>query len=306
MMKWILLILMFTSCLNRDGKSEFETSVLKNIPFAVSVEGVFPNTNKDTEIKSPPNTWIRIFQALVMDESGSKTYHCLYYRVPGKENGILRHINSKESCNENYQDGEIRDWTGISGLKVWKPNFERKIFEKVLKPGRFYLTGKGEREDFFFEIPLFNLKVERKLERHSTAFSSNMLSGLFVSKKRDLKSKVNHEKFLGKFEDNYRDGTAIVCQEFSKDCKETTPFNCNNCRFGWYSAVGISTCGGQYTRFCGVNKCGQRGMPACPRGLDSAKRMELDNVMLCYDGSPLGYCETGLKTVCDGKILVCL
>ncbi|TNE95222.1 MAG: hypothetical protein EP326_15640 [Deltaproteobacteria bacterium] len=306
-MKWLMtFLLLMTSCVEKSGKVDFETSILKNVPFALKIDGVFPGINKDLEIKTPPNTWIRVFQAEVPNQNGEIIFHCVYYKVPGKEAGVLRHIESNESCLGNYKSGKVFDWTGINQLKVWLPEFERKIFDKTLKPGRFYLTGREEVGDFFFEVPLFNLNLERKLERHASTFSSRMLKGVFVAKKRDPNVKSQQVKLVGDFEDNYRDRTAKVCHEYSKDCKETTSNSCETCRFGWYSAVGISTCEGQFTRFCGVNKCGQRGMPACPRGIESARRMGLDNIMLCYDGSPLGYCEAGLKTVCDGKILVCL
>jgi len=302
----ILLLLFIISCQQDDGRQSFESRLLENTPFTLSLDGVYPNINKDHEIKSPPNTWVRIFQSTILNEDGARENHCVFYRVPGKEPGVLRYIQSVEPCLENYGSSNTTDWELISTLKVWKPEFERKIFKKVLKPGHFYFTGKGNKGEFFVEVPLYNLKLKRKLERHSSIATNNMLESVFISKRQNPKSKKSHSKLLGEFEDNYRDKTSIVCQEFSKDCKETTSFNCEQCKFGWYSAVGISTCGGQFTRFCGVNRCGQRGMPACPRGINSAKKMGLDNVMLCYDGSPMGYCEVGLKTVCDGKILVCL
>lgn len=302
----ILLFFLFVSCQRNEGRQKLEASLLTNIPFSLWLEGVYPNVNKDKEITSPPNTWVRVFQSTLLNENGEKENHCIFYKVPGKNAGVLRYVQSLGSCLENYGSGVIADWDQIISLKVWRPAFERKIFKKVLKPGHFYFTGKDKEGDFFIEIPLYNLKLKRKLERHSSTATPNMLESIFISKKQNPKSTKSHSKLLGEFEDNYRDKTSIVCQEFSKDCKETIPFKCNECKFGWYSAVGISTCGGQFTRFCGVNRCGQRGMPACPRGMDSAKRMGLDNVMLCYDGSPMGYCEVGLKTVCDGKILVCL
>jgi hypothetical protein len=305
-MKWLLIFLLLTSCTPQGGNVEFENTLLKHLPFTDQLSGLYPNVNKDQEIKSPPNTWIRILQARIYDELGTAKYHCLFYKIPGKEKGILRSVLSETECLENYQNGELVDWMGISDLKVWKPEFERKIFDKTLKTGRFYFTGRGPTGDFFVEVPLFNMEIKRELKRHSSALKPLMLKGAFVSKKRSPKAKVTKTELLGKFEDNYRDKSSVVCQEFSKDCKEVVSFKCDQCRFGWHSAIGISTCGGQLIRFCGVNKCGQRGMPACPRGYESAKRMNLDNVMLCYDGSPMGYCEAGLKTVCDGKVLVCL
>jgi hypothetical protein len=284
----------------------FENTLLKYLPYTNKLSGVYLNLNKDQEIKSPPNTWIRIFQARVFDELGTAKYYCVFYRVPGEKKGILRSILSGVECLENYQNGKLVDWTGVSHLKVWRPEFDRKILNNTLKTGRFYLTGKNHERDFFIEIPLFNIAVKRELKRHSSALLPLMLKGAYVTKKRLPKAQITKDELLGQFEDNYRDRSSVVCHEFSKDCNEIVSFRCDQCRFGWYSVVGISTCGGQMTRFCGVNQCGQRGMPACPRGYESAKRMNLDNFMLCYDGSPMGYCEAGLETVCDGRVLVCL
>ena len=56
--------------------------------------------------------------------------------------------------------------------------------------------------------------------------------------------------------------------------------NCSNCPFGDFEVVGKSCPAGR-VKFCGPNKCGEKGWPACVRGSEYEKELELTK---CEDG----------------------
>ncbi|MCO4793172.1 MAG: hypothetical protein KC493_05650 [Bacteriovoracaceae bacterium] len=305
-MTLILFCLMFlSSCLQEKEKIIFEREVLNSLPFSSQLLKLSPKVNRDSEILRPPNTWINLVETISLNENGENVFHCLFYKVTGKEEGVIRYITHNQSCFENYQDGSLTDLKKVTEFKFWIPVFDKKIFGKLLKRGYLYLIGKRDGTSFSIEIPLFNIGLKSNWKRFSNNLSDNIFKGVFVSKSLKPSSRRANQT-LGKIADNYRDKKIEVCHEFARDCTETMSFRCDKCRYGWYSAIGVSTCPGQYIRFCGVNRCGERGQPACPRGIESARKMEIDNAMLCYDGSPLGFCRRGLKTVCDGRTLICL
>ena len=72
---------------------------------------------------------------------------------------------------------------------------------------------------------------------------------------------------------SYIDNTAVVCHDPKSE------FRCDKCKYGWYE--GISKEG--VIRFCGEDRCGERGMPACPRGITFIN----NNRYECYENSKL-------------------
>lgn len=305
----LLLPILFGGCFIEKERAVFEREVLKALPTSLEITGISSRLNLDEPLTRPPGTWINLLESTNIDGNGDEQFYCLFYKMPGVDSdssGTLRFITSLKSCFEDFKSGNEVDWTDIEALKFWKPEVDKKIFNNLLKRGHLYLMGKHQKEDFLMEIPLFNIKFQEKPRRFSNSLQSNIYRGSFLYKPVSSRKTFGVNGLLGKYGDNYRDKTSVLCHEFSKDCIESMSFKCDQCKFGWYSAVGLSTCPGQTIKFCGLNKCGERGMPACPRGIESAKRIQKDLTMYCYDGSPAGYCQSGLKTVCDGTALICL
>ena len=110
---------------------------------------------------------------------------------------------------------------------------------------------------------------------------------------------------IGKLSDSYPDRSLITCHKIDPTCRTEGEYSCDECRFGFFESVGNKRCLGGGVKFCNPNKCGEKGWPACLRGLQFSTSSKLP--VGCQEGSINGYCKKGLNTFCDSDgVLVCL
>jgi hypothetical protein len=100
----------------------------------------------------------------------------------------------------------------------------------------------------------------------------------------------------------YKDGEATFCHRMNENCQEVISNQCDRCAYGWYEVVDYSCPGVGGSKICGPSRCGERGEPACVRGLQHG----VPPFDICSEGSNAGFCQKGLETICDeNKILIC-
>ncbi|MEH0860389.1 hypothetical protein [Halobacteriovorax sp. DPLXC-1] len=218
-------------------------------------------------IEQPKNTWIKIFE---FDN------FCAFYKTPfNKKEGILRYVS--KSGNKCQFDEKIKLQENISSLK-----FSLSAVDKV----SLDLFLGGERRSYH----LFNYRMPRKFSAFQNQLKKSYFDNVFISGGLEyLKDKV------------LKDGQ--LCHGVNIECKDVVANICDMCPSGSYEVVDFN-CKQGGSKYCGVNKCGTKNQPACPRGY---KVLDTKLPSLCFNGSPAGFCEPGLETFCnDDGILVCL
>lgn len=94
-----------------------------------------------------------------------------------------------------------------------------------------------------------------------------------------------------------------LCHGVNSNCQDVVGYRCENCPEGFYEVVDFN-CPQGGSKYCGVDNCGKKNEPACPRGY---KILGSKLKSLCFDGSPAGLCGPGLETFCnEDNILICI
>jgi hypothetical protein len=107
---------------------------------------------------------------------------------------------------------------------------------------------------------------------------------------------------IGEASDNYLDGTSKNCHKVNEKCESEEEFSCDQCRYGWYEVV-PTKCALSGDKFCGIDKCGEKGFPACFRGYKFDKRQIFSG---CTPENNSAFCQKGLSVICDSKgVLIC-
>lgn len=287
MVRALLLILLLSSCLQSSrldwndqlALSLMETRSLKLHPNALGARGDWP-----------PRVWQQLLET---------SEWCLWLRSPSDERpGALR-LKSVQDC-QNYLVQEFDDLNGLESFEMGLKERTLKL-KAVLKEGEqswsYQLVNLEQWESF-------NGEEKRLFDSYKNLRGSNPTRGastLMVYSEQSFQT-LSYEK-IGERTDNYKDQTAEVCHQVSRDCVDELPFECERCRYGWYEVPG-SLCSQGGSKYCGRDRCGEQGQPACLRGF---KHLQRDLEELCYEGSPAGFCEPGLTIVCDERRgLICL
>lgn len=243
------------------------------------------------QVSSPAATWI---QLLTIYSRGEK--YCLFFRSQYENlEGVLR-LSAGAACESNYEKPEY----SADRIHSFNLKFDRSEHALVMN----LTMGKSEKseETFKFYFPSYQGKLEN-LKVLSDSSPSGSFSYLSLSPKTEEKIQL-----LGKYSDNYRDSSATICHKVSSKCADEVPNHCDQCAFGYYEVVD-HLCPQGGSKFCGVNRCGEQGQPACPRGeLAAGRTLKAGEVLdWCSKDSTAGFCQNGLTPTCDGnKILVCL
>lgn len=314
-LKILILLFLCTSCFLKNN--QLKNFKAKSFPLLVSTLEIEKNDlyiNLDKVIERPFGIFMNLLKLTNLDHGGEKSDFCLFYQIPMKDksDGTLRLTHSDlGQCKDNFDEKIIAEIEAIKDLKVFIYDedtiLDRKRFEAQVLYFLFESNGKLETLQF----PLLNYIGEPppQWKRYSNSFENRRLKGIKVSSIGMSSQKNETRKILktkGSFGDHYINNSLETCHNFNADCQETQEFSCHNCRYGWFSAIPNISCDKVTLKFCGNNRCGEKGMPACVRGDQASIRMGIQAKNRCYDGSPAGYCNQGLKTVCDGKILICL
>jgi hypothetical protein len=305
--------ILFSSCIR--GISKIDYFYQKTFPLIISTYNVDKSElylNTHSPLSRPPSTFINLVGLHSLDENFKKKTYCLFYKVPQKSNkslGRLQLISTKKSCQNEINSKPIAFINGIQELMIHLNDEDTIVERKMFFKNTLYIEFKKDEESRTLVFPLYNYSSKKKetFKRFSTSFNDNILKGIKISMTtRDLELIPDPIKTIGEYSDTYLNHNLKICHNFDKRCKEISKYSCNKCKFGWFNVVGNNNCKNTTLKYCGRNRCGEKGMPACVRGHEAALKMGLENNNGCYEYSPAGYCNVGLRTSCDGNVLICL
>lgn len=221
----------------------------------------------------PPYVWRKILEVEEL---------CLWYRSPNDQaDGLLRLIRGKDCAAADYTAQGVGEVEGVRDLSL------RMRKELYLE----FSQRESGQVRFRFHLPnLKRLEVGEQNESRDLNSPYQTLK-VYLSSLENLPRKSALED--GEF-----------CHKVNEDCKDVLPFQCGRCPRGWYQIVDVH-CSQGSSKICGRDLCGQRGEPACPRGVQHLFG-EIP-ASLCFEGSDAGICEQGLTTSCDERgVLICL
>ncbi len=286
--------------------------------------------NNTESIADPANTWQLLLQIRrLVDSSFAEIDQCVFYKIPDIHGGlgVLKVVNRAKNrkCGESIYSDSSNKIDGVKSLKVFLVHEKKKTIAAepfILTIDMTYLQKNketGKIASKVMKFPLYNLTAHRFptaygkiLQKESVAKIYNssvpqsLISGVQVlplAKERGKKVYKFSRSINGLFTDRYSDRTAKRCHHVDKNCNTLEKYSCDRCRWGWFETVG-SECSMGGTKFCGVDRCGEKGEPACLRGnyLGSVNKH-----IQCKDKSLYGHCQEGLQARCDGDgVLVCL
>lgn len=248
-----------------------------------------------------PNSWTPILEGKVDIADRKRYFVCLSY--------------FKDSKTKEEKLGYLSSPVRFNCAKKLEGDFEtvipnlNKVTFKIIKEentAEISFNKKGKFEQIY--IPFINIPLS--LWSKETTFDSEVLTservkrrfpGVLVLPQGKAKKGT---KLIGELEDLFSKGKTKVCHDFNSKCVETVPFECDQCRYGWFSVVGRG-CEAGTRKFCGVDRCGNKNEPACQRGFIH-KRLKSKNDV-CSPESTTAYCKNGLQLMCNSqKILVCI
>lgn len=240
------------------------------------------------EIARPPNAWIPLLEVKRWNKKG-EARDCLLFKTPFKKQlGTLKLVElraAEDSCAALPDpEGElaIAQFEQLEALWI---KFKDSTIDL-----KFRIQGKESD----YKILLYNVEKTKKYQLYANPLSERLIPGLIVLTDGAAYPVVPR---MGELSDRYGDQSAKLCHQVDQNCISLTSNQCAQCRYGWYS-LPHNSCPQGGTKICGVNRCGNQGEPACPRGLQyRSYKMEF----ACIDDSNAAFCQQGLRVMCDGK-----
>lgn len=231
-------------------------------------------------IDKPADAWQTLFSLVYLDGELRKLKDCVYYRVPGKDEGVLKikTMGFSEKCDDHILNQGDKEITGIKTL-------EFSVYDRNVTVNMNLSNFKTE----IWESKVHGIfrKPIPEMSMSSVEFKSPKM--IFLAPKTDIR--VNgRESFL-------KDKT--LCHDVNEDCQEVSKSVCNKCENGWYEVPNGCESG---PKFCGPYVCGGKDQPACRRGMKWQKK---DNPFDCRTDASYAYCSGGLKVVCEGQKAFC-
>ena len=219
-------------------------------------------------LSEPKGIWHRILQA---------EDRCLFYKTPFKKGGEIRLGNN---CSNPYSNQLL--YSEVKNFKV-----EYGSSQTVLT----FETHKSHRMEFIH----FNMQQDSPWERYDPPVSKSYRTGLLMGG-----WPLEMEK-KGKLEDNYKNDSAQPCHRVNRNCEDILEYSCDRCRHGFFEVLDFK-CPQGGSKYCGQNRCGELGQPACLRGY-LANQVQGSS---CIDDWEAGFCQEGLRQICDTNgILIC-
>ena len=290
--------------------------------------------NSDEEIKSPSNAWQTLFNFKNL-KSGtwSEENFCLFYKIPYGEHvkeirriqnikkvkiesdnlGIMKLVALPQGkdCAELYFHTPLLEMNNIISLKSYF-KYGREMTLQI----QFIDLENVRLKTTTWTFPFYNLMPGKIVGEENYLNESYTVNKEGESSQTLLKipglriqglhqgTRQTEEKniLMGNIQDTYQDKNLIKCHELGDNCEVIQHFRCDQCRYGWFEVVG-GKCPGLKDKFCGVITCGKKGEPACPRGQNYN---QFDHALNCTNDSQTGFCEVGLKTICDNNVLICI
>ncbi len=295
----ITLLLILSSC-NFLYKDEERIQSFDNIlKVKLTFENNFNGNSKFINgkvIERPAGSW----QRLLTTEN-----FCLNYKIPlSKKNGVLQLVSTLKdgSCPTLPTKKEVISIEGISNLKV---KFSTDHIQgKPVRNGIFgiSLSYKYNTKLRKLDITLPNKKrsqsyIKSQLVKYSSSGTYRLDKGVRITK--DSMKRLRTSLWYGEWESK----EITFCERKNNQCEIIGNSNCDECLYGWDYLVDYN-CSGGGSKACSPVECGQKGKPACVRGILWSGR---DMRELCFDDSPAGFCQDDLRTICgEDGVLICI
>lgn len=219
----------------------------------------------NTKITKPLNAWILLFES---------SKRCFFYKTPFREKlGHLKLTEKKDKCSYDRE-----------------ALYENKKVEYL----QFRVVS-DNLDDLKIRVEINNVQTTYRL-LNSQFKDEDKLSFLPKSYLRDV--------FVDRFENEKEKlGADEICHGVNSNCQDVIGYRCEKCPSAFYEVVDFN-CPQGGSKYCGVDECGKKNKPACPRGYEI---LGTKLKSLCFDGSPAGLCGPGLQTFCnEDNILICL
>jgi hypothetical protein len=231
-------------------------------------------------ILSPKDSWQSLFSVIYVDSDLSFLKDCVFFKVPGEETGILKikTVSAKVDCEDYLLSPGDKDFSGIKTLQ-------------------YFISDSKLTVDISFK----NYKIEKWIGSFQSAFQKPtpkmaISSAEYKSPKLILLAPQSNIKDLNKKKFLKKEG---LCHNINENCEQVSVQTCDECEEGWYEVPNGCAIGPKY---CGRLNCGQKGLPACRRGVRwQRKQEEFD----CRTDSSFAYCSKGLTVQCDGGKAFC-
>ena len=246
----------------------------------------------------PKGTW----QYLLGYDSWSQDHFkvarfCLFVRVPDnleRRHGRLKLLTIPwgQSCEGRERVEGKWELLHIRALNVTVEGHYQLLFKGYVKNPRDI---RAQAVDWSF--PLYNIAADDwpqkmlnsplKTAKYAHSRERSYRSGLKV---------MGLEQFSQAQDPGQRPGTGL-CHQINGQCQEIVAYQCDECAGGWYEVWG-NGCPRGGDKYCGVNRCGAKGQPACG---GAARPPFYGQQTPCQADSAGGICEQGLGVECVGQ-----
>lgn len=231
-------------------------------------------------IVKPKDSWQTLFGLVYIDRDMQRIKDCVFFRVPGNENGVLKikTVSALESCEEYLMKDGDREYVDVKALQF-------AVFENELKIDLSFADFRTEKWQAKFQSSFTKPKAQMSLSSAEYKSPKLILLAPLATNQKITKRPFPADKSL--------------CHDINEDCEEKKPSSCNDCENGWYE---IPNGCAQGPKFCGVLQCGKKDQPACRRGM-KWQRKEVPSD--CRIDSSYAYCSKGFTVHCEGKKAYC-
>lgn len=278
----LLILILFVGCSPKGEESSFYLETNARWMAGTKIKWASEHYQEDTRILKPQGSWQPILEIEFLDRSFNKVSDCLFYRVPNDERrGELKIVANRSYVNCIDLIGE-EGYTSLDGII----NFGYETSKDLRAKSHLVLKVDTERLKYQF-LNYENLHQEYKLLDSSV--DKSFLTGIQITSEVDYKIHRSELKI------------GDICLDIDDDCNEKVKDQCDRCPYGNYHVI-ASKCKNKFRRYCGMDKCGRAGFPACIRGYVASK---LDPNAFCINDSPVGFCQKGLRVVCLNNQLIC-
>jgi hypothetical protein len=231
-------------------------------------------------VTQPQDTWQTLFSLVYLDQNVQKVKDCIFFKVPGKDPGILKikSIAYDQLCDTYLLNHGDKEFKGIKTLQFSASEEEVKISYSTMDFKSKNLTALLQKKDSPIITTMHLSSAEYKHPK-VLFLASKLIQG--DPSKQSFKK--DHE----------------ICHNIDEDCSEVSPSDCSDCERGWYEVPNGCPKGPKY---CGIQICGVRNAPACRRGM---KWQRKESVFDCQSDSSFAYCSKGLSIQCEGRKAFC-
>jgi hypothetical protein len=292
----LLILFLVMACHNKLPKVEEKIQAIEGHSLWVSKVVEKYSFISEGRIKGTSGTWITLLKLRSLSSPSEVSNYCFVYRIPDKKNsnGLLRFvIQNKGTCEDIYYQNEGIEFQEIESL--W---LEESLQECSLRLS-FRIQNKKRR------LCLKFLNIEAQDSGDKTMGDSSAIlrehRGLIQLPHLKLAYPSKRLALHGSISDRFQsEKKPFLCHQVSSQCASLSQNTCDQCRWGWVEVID-SECKTAGSKYCALDRCGQKGEPACFRGW---KHLGQQAKTYC-EQKELGFCREGLMLHCDQGILKC-